>query len=68
MDPKTIKKRVLAAADLLTSPTLPKQKVDDLTTLLSGISLTLNGEPLLGRVTTIHLGSSKIHDLRISCQ
>lgn len=38
MDPKTIRKRVLAAADLLSSPTLSKQKVDNLATLLSGIN------------------------------
>ncbi len=42
MDPKTIKKRVLAAADLLSSPTLSKQKVDDLMTLLGGINPTLD--------------------------
>ncbi|MBI3559499.1 hypothetical protein HY087_00005, partial [Candidatus Gottesmanbacteria bacterium] len=42
MDPKTIKKRVLAAADLLSSPTLSKQKVDDLATLLSGINPKLD--------------------------
>ena len=42
MDPKTIKKRVLAAADLLSSPTLSKQKVDDLATLLAGINPKLD--------------------------
>lgn len=42
MDPKTIKKRVLAAADLLSSPTFSKQKVDDLSTLLGGINPKLD--------------------------
>ena len=42
MDPKTIRKRVLAAARLLTSPTLSKQKVEDLATLLGGINPRLD--------------------------
>lgn len=42
MDPKTLKKRVLAAADLLSSPTISKSKVDDLATLLGGINPKLD--------------------------
>lgn len=42
MDSKTIHKRVLAAADLLSSPMLSKQKVDDLATLLGGINPKLD--------------------------